>query len=399
VPPVVSRYPPNTPASQLKYHLTSSTGLSMVSYFMKIHLPYINKLIDRSKEMGYPESRVLFICYATKASEGDTWADFVTMDAKLHIIPQPTGVLNPFQLRKELDKLYFNQPDGTNYPITPPAPPTTPSPIGGQLGDIFILQRDTCDGVADSKFKLPTGPSSRVILEEGGVAGVKAIAGGMLNELELNWNYRICYATAESGGDVQSDFIDLAKYLMIRLDERAPTIELDTTVAMGEDIVVRWHANHGLEAREAHALDWIGLYKAGDCTEEDPFREYGEFEAPAIVKTKHNSVHECYLASATIEDNVQSGIVRFPISEYKGGGQFDVRYFLGDSRHGQGYVCRGLRNRSEGDYVHCVLEARFTSDVVTVVAPTAVSMSNEASDIGKVPGLESYCDGPLCSYD
>ena len=66
VPPVVSRYPPNTPASQLKYHLTSSTGLSMVSYFMKIHLPYINKLIDRSKEMGYPESRVLFICYATK---------------------------------------------------------------------------------------------------------------------------------------------------------------------------------------------------------------------------------------------------------------------------------------------------------------------------------------------
>ena len=76
-----------------------------------------------------------------------------------------------------------------------------------------------------------------------------------------------------------------------------------------------------------------------------------------------------------------------------------MRYFLGDSRHGQGYVCRGLRNRSEGDYVHCVLEARFTSDVVTVVAPTAVSMSNEASDIGKVPGLESYCDGPLCSYD
>jgi len=298
--------------------------------------------------------------------------------------------------------LYFNQPDGTPLPITPPAPPSTPSGIAGQLGDIFILQRDSCDQVASTSFKLPTGPSERVILEEGGIASVIAIAGGMLNELELYYNYRICFATAESEGDQQTDFVDLAKYFMIRLDERAPALEVDGTVTLGEDIVVRWRSNHGLEDRNAAVHDWIGLYRKGECGEESQWREYGEYEEPKVQETKHNQVHECYLQALDIQDEantIDTGLARFPVSAYKAAGEYEVRYFLGDSRHGQGYVCRGLRGRTEGNYVHCVLEAAATSATVTVVSPVAVAYSNEASDIGKVPGLESYCDGPLCSYD
>jgi len=415
VPPIVSEYAPNTAAARLQHHRADRAGLMMVSYDIlkaeggglslhrsigsgKLVSPQVPPLTDRSEELGYPAERKLYICYATKSSEGDVWEDYLALPQTLHIIPQPTGVLNPFQLRENIAQIFFNQPEGGGLPTTPPSPPVPPSNIAGQLGDIFILQRYNCVGVADKPFSLPFGPSGRVILQEGGVAGVHSIAGGMLNELELFDNYRICFATAESGGDTQTDFVDLFEFLMIRLDERAPRFDIDTTVPFGEDIVVRWHSNHGLDSRGAHTLDWVGLYRHGDCTEEQTFHDYGEFEERPLIKTKHASLHECYVAWVNLEDGATSGIARFSVAQYKHGGEFDVRYFLGDSRSGAGYVCRGLRQRTAGDYVHCVLHAKATSPPITVTADTAVSNSNMGQSLGATPGLEHHCDGPLCSY-
>jgi hypothetical protein len=389
-----SSYPPNTPASRLQHHLDFKTGLMQVSKENRFVTPYAPKLSDGAEQAGKPVERVLTVCYATVRSEGDTWEDFVTLQQRVHIIPEPTGVLNAYQLRQELDRLYFNQPMGTSLAMTPPPPPSS---IAGQIGDIFILARDTCHNVAGTDFKMPKGPSGRVILEEGGIASVKAIAGGMLNELEVYENYRICFATAESEGDAQTDFVDLASYMIIRIDERAPMFEVDLTVGLGEDIVVRWHANHGLEERYSHSKDWIGLYRKGECSEENAFKQYGEYETPLPVITKHNSIHECYLGWVNLEDGKLSGVARFPVSSYKSVGEYEVRYFLGDSRHGQGYVCRGMRKRAgQVAYLHCVLEAAATSSTITVAPNSAEAQSDNPSDIGKVPGLESYCDGPLC---
>merc|ERR1719321_1839544 len=115
--------------------------------------------------------------------------------------------------------------------------------------------------------------------------------------------------------------------MIIRLDLRAPRFDVDATVGYGEDIVVRWHANKGLEARYSHAKDWVGLYRKGECTEESPFREYGQYEKPMVVTTKHRSIHECYLAWVDLEDATMNGIARFRVADYKTSGEFEVRYF------------------------------------------------------------------------
>jgi len=390
--------PPNTPP-HLMVTSGSQTGLMMISVDTKLNMPFSPLLTDRSLEMGYPAERVLFVCYACRGSEADDWRDFITLNGKVHLIPQPVGVLQTFQLRADIRILYFNQPLGTTFEVTPPGAPPPSSDIAGQLGDVFILSRDTCVGASYMPYSLPEGPSDRVTVQEGGIVGLHSIAAGMLNQLELYMNYRICYATSESGADSDTDFVDLSKYIMIRLDERAPEMEVDTTVNMGEAIVVNWFANHGLTNRTSHKKDWIGLYKYGDCTDEDQFKVYGEYETPIPVINKHADIHRCYLHAVDINEEKVSGQVRFEYHFYKQVGEFEVRYFLGDSKDGQGMTCRGLRKRDEGEYVHCVLEAAYKSRKITVVLPNAVTVTNEASDIGKIPGLESYCDGPLCSYE
>lgn len=86
--------------------------------------------------------------------------------------------------------------------------------------------------------------------------------------------------------------------------------------------------------------------------------------------------------------------VSFQIADYKAAGDYELRYFYGDSSGGQGYSCVTLGNVGE-TYKHCLLRARATSSVVSVVITGRGDMAQS------MPGLqEHYCDGGdgLCTW-
>jgi len=388
---------------QLLDHLNYQTGILRLSDLSRLPMPDNPSLIDRTAELGEPASRELQLCFATFRSEANKWSEFIQLRETLKIIPQPTGVLETFQSAGKVQNLYFTQPVGTSV-VMPErelfsrVPPPPPSPIAGQEGDIVILQRDSCLNVATSTPNIPEGPSGRAILEEGGIAGTKSVALGMWNQLEQHENYRICYATAESGGDSQNDFLDLIGVAMfIELDFRAPLFQVDSTVTLGEDIVVRWYANKDYSHRVAHPDDWVALYRKGECTEDPVFTTEYDNEETALA-AKHNYIHKCYLGRVDLKDLKETGVVRMSLAQYKSVGEYEMRYFLGDSKHGNGYECRGLRGANTGDYIHCVLRAAAISDTINVVMPSAIGHSNDHNSMSTIPGLETYCDGPLCSY-
>merc|ERR1712070_974852 len=93
----------------------------------------------------------------------------------------------------------------------------------------------------------------------------------------------------------------------------------------GQDIVVSWESSIGLRTNVlSQPQAWIGLFNAGECSSEDEWR------------------NECYVAYQFLEVGISTGTVRFSQDNYKNAGDFDVRFFNGDTRNGQGKVCRGL---------------------------------------------------------
>ena len=94
--------------------------------------------------------------------------------------------------------------------------------------------------------------------------------------------------------------------------------------------------------------------------------------------------------------------MRFAFSDYRTTGKFEVRYFMGDSRDGNGMVCRAHRGANTPLEI-CGLEAKAVSNAVDIqprfadgsqqhIAEGIDGMAEEA----KLPGLESFCVGLDC---
>jgi hypothetical protein len=276
----------------------------------------------------------------------------------LTIIPEPTDALVTSWTVNSMWELAFNQ--RSNLP-------------GGRVGqstaaiqgDIIVLDPHGCDNVHTRNLaqSFPLTAGVKAVLQDGGVAREYAIAQGKFNELPEGM-YRICFATKTSEGESKDDFRLLTKTIELKpKPATGPTLEVPDVVALGSDIVITWNADNDLESAVVSAGTWVGLYKSNSCVEYDVKR------------------HKCSLATRALPFNTTSGTVRFSRSEYLNSGEFDVRYFRGDSRHGQGVVCRGLKEISE-TYLQCMLEPAATSKVIFVD-------SEEISSSPEGPGMES----------
>jgi len=314
-----------------------------------IQLPNDVQLEAVSESMA----RTLTLCFTTQES-GATVNDFVRLSAVLSIIPEPTnGLQTKTWFESNVHQLDFDMPEG----------------IAGIGGDMIVLEPHDCthSHARDIVQSFPITSSAKSTLQSGGVAREYAIAQGKFNELPSGV-YRVCYATKSSAGDSVHDFRLLQKTIEIRpASAVAPTIDAADTVALGADIVVSWSSGNGLNAAVVSAGTWIGLYASKSCS------------------SYNNNVHKCYLASHALPVNTTSGEVRFTQKEYNEAGEYDVRYFEGNTRHGQGIVCRGLKQIKE-TYLQCTLEAAAVSRVI-FVDPEEPTPTNP-----NAPGLEAVFD-------
>lgn len=289
----------------------------------------------------------------------------------LTIIKEPTDAMIQSWYQYNVQELRFTQPQSGEY--------GTPTFATGQAGDIIVIKKDSCTDVHlidPSTYTLGGLYSAKMVLEEaggttigdekGGTAAVYPLAQGKVNEMPSGV-YKVCYATKMSEGEAQSDFKELALTVEI-MDPPAmtPRLTVPRTVMLGQDVIIHWQANIGLQARTAPAGTWIGIYEKDACLAEDEWR------------------HKCYKAFQFVGANEESGTVRFSQSDYKVGGEYDVRFFEGDSRNGQGEICRGLTGISGDTYVACMLEPKVTSSSIHIHGPDM----RDLEDLDSQPGLE-----------
>jgi len=151
-----------------------------------------------------------------------------------------------------------------------------------------------------------------------------------------------------------------------------PRLVVPQAVATGAEITVTWYPDVYSE-RRSHKYDWVGLFRKGECSDE--------------ATTLSNRLHKCYLAWKYTTPNLLTGVSSFAWSTYKVAGEYEVRYFYGDSTDGQGYRCITLDGTSD-TYKQCILSARQTSSVIHV------GDTGTISSMSSVPGLvEKVCDG------
>jgi len=234
--------------------------------------------------------------------------------------------------------------------------------------------------------------------ENGGAAMVKAVAEGKLNEMGIGV-YKICYATKNSEGEDDTDFKELkATFEILPKAATRPTMSVPRSALLGQDLVISWESTVNLQTRPQTQNSWIGLFKNGSCMGNHGV-EWSALQNQRLKTTIENTQatsestpppgylekdqHECYVASQFIESGVSSGVVRFSQTDYKDGGLYDVRFFQGDSRNGQGRVCRGIPGIATGTYVHCTLEAAAIHGPISVFADPA-----KVDKFDHVPGME-----------
>lgn len=351
----------------------------------------------------------------------------------LQVIPEPTQNLKLEHNHSEVYSLMFNKPsygtfwrasnhwcqpggDTYNWPCgvrqtdrgltgTPAlccqSPPNFAS---GSPGDIVVLKREgslgsgDCVGVEDitdgdyfigsqhsRKMTLSTidddrstqtspiranimNGQLRAVSEKGAHASHYTIADGKVNELPEGF-YTVCYATAESGGDHNNDFVKLSKSITILPKTYSgPSLTVPRAVLNGHNINVKWSATNGLHPHASEALSWIGLFKVGECPNGS-----GEFQ------------NRCHLASQTLNDGISGdGTISFSPADYKlTTGPYEVRYFEGTSRDKQGMVCKGAPNNQRDTYMYCILESNFNSSPIMVY-----SGIEKMDDETNLPGLE-----------
>ena len=137
------------------------------------------------------------------------------------------------------------------------------------------------------------------------------------------------------------------------------------SVLLGVDIIVVWNATDGQYSGLSVAGSWLGLYKKNDCS------------------TRNEWQHKCYLKSYQLPVGESGGVVRFPQKDYKAAGEYEVRYFRGNSRSGQGQVCAGMKDSGTGTYIQCSLDPAAVSSTVHVYGNI-----ESQDDMSSIPGLE-----------
>merc|ERR1711934_322391 len=155
--------------------------------------------------------------------------------------------------------------------------------------------------------------------------------------------------------------------------------------------------------RKSQTKDFIGLYKKGECNQTDYAVDVtNEFEGIEVAKEQN----KCSIATIDLPKGQLDGEIRFPSQVIKEAGEYELRYFAGNSLDGQGYVCRYLPSavNTDGHFKFCALEAIAHSDTIKVSASVDDSshqhISEDASALAesqKIPGLETYCFGDECS--
>jgi hypothetical protein len=329
-----------------------------------------------------PTSFYLVTCMIPAGAIKTLYTNVKKLDDKLTVFKEPTDSLVNSWYQYQVHELAFTRPQmGVYYP----EPHSNAVYIKddfttGKAGDIVVLKKNDCNNVHaikttdyligsaySAKFTLAEAGGEVTGDEKGGVAGVKPLAIGKVNELSPGI-YKICYATKASQGESQNDFKMLAKTIeILPTPATMPKISVPRSVILGQDIVVSWASNIDLQTRLSQTNSWLGLFKKGDCSADTENR------------------HECYKAFQFITAHQNTGTVIFSQTDYKISGEYEIRYFVGDTRNGQGKVCRGQKGVPSETYVHCVLEAAATSETITVLG----SDINDTEELKLRPGLEA----------
>jgi len=340
----------------------------------------------------------LLACWATRESEGDVPDDYVTLGAanNLNLHPQPSIAPQDFA-------------QGRGLVFEMKVVQGIPALAGSQAGDVVVLALDCAKAHSSKPFaKLgplgtPQGPSGRLVLSADGTTTMRGLALARLSELDVG-TYQVCYATAASGADSDADFAALVSTVNVFVSLRHPEVTVPRFVQLGADIVVQWQASNGNENRLSKEGDFVALYRKGECLARDQgFRHStraGEappgssYEGRAGPREDQN---KCFLQAVRLPEGHAGGEVRFYPADYKKlGGEYDVRFFEGDSRHGDGLVCRGHKGITQDapPVLVCALEATVVSRAIEVTNHmTAGSVNYYEHEPNALPGMEMYCRG------
>jgi len=307
----------------------------------------------------------------------------VPLQDMLSIFKEPTDSLVTSWFQYNVQELRFTDPQDLVYhSAANEGGYGTATFTAGYPGDIIVLKKDSCTDVhaiTADHYAIGVEYSAKIVLEEaggltvgdqkGGTAGIIPLATGKVNELQPGI-YKICYATKNSEGEDQADFKMLAKTLEILPPTATrPQLTIPRTVLLGQDLVIHWSSNIQLQDQLSIPNSWIGLYGAGECT---------------AHSTEGTAPHECYKAFQFIETGVTSGTIIFSLADYKIAGEYDLRYFVGDTRNGQGRSCTGLTSVDHETYVTCKLVPSVVSSSVHIHGPDM----RESEDMDQIVGLE-----------
>jgi len=326
-------------------------------------------------------TRVLKACYATRRTGGNNWDEYTALANNVLVIPEPTDPTAIIEVVK-----------GEIWSI-----PWVLTGHSSQAheGDFLVLQKHNCDNIMVSEVSVPSGPTGVIVLSSEGTIVQSSTVSSRINELNIG-TYRLCMATKESLGDNHTDYMALSASIRAFDDATYVTLSSPHVVGLGQDIVVDWSLN----GVQASGMDWLGLYKKGECKQTD-YSQDNPYPLPNDVVARH-SQNQCYLLTAPIPAYETSGTVRFEYSSFKNAGEYEVRFFSGTSRHGQGVVCRGMGGLAEGfeesaTYESCALEAKASSNKITVTSQTSNHGSRKvgSGSVRHIPGLEFQKFAPI----
>lgn len=168
-------------------------------------------------------------------------------------------------------------------------------------------------------------------------------------------------------------------------DLRLPTLNVASEVGVGDDVMVHWHSS---SLAGAHPLDWIGIYKKGACEQPKVQTAPVAGATTDISMTTQLDQNTCYLSSQSLPGKVEGGTIIFSYQDLNfPAGEYEVRYFLGDSTHQQGMVCRDMEDLPNGlDYNYCAYEASAVSSTIHITGTMSFVPTDrqEAIDLGYV---------------
>jgi hypothetical protein len=364
-------------------HSTSSTAMNVqLPTSPTFQVPFWQNIDGR-----YPTAYYFVMCFIPAGAKSDEVTNVAQLADRLTLIKDPTDVLITTWYQFQVQELRFTQPQQGHWTAD-----NSQNFAGGESGDIIVLKKATTpettttnhcadvETITAASYTIYQDPPYNLIRqthsspftlteagnvvtgdEKGGVAAISALAQGKVNELATG-TYKVCYATGSSGGDANSDFKTLTKEIeILPAPAGKPAITTPRSVILGQDIIVHWASNNNLETYTSTDNSWLGLYEVGACSTEEM-----------------HARHQCYKAAQFIKVHQSTGTVIFSQSDYKISGEYEIRYFRGDSRNGQGEKCDGLTDVPTETYLTCQLVAAATSETVRVLGADV----EETEDLG-----------------